>query len=406
MSAQAETEAILQKTDQYLDQAVQFFRDIIAIPSYSAREEQVAHRIRAEMQRLGFDKAWFDDYGNVIGQIGTGAHPRLVFDGHIDTVEVTDPDRWDFDPFRGKVENGVVFGRGASDNKAAPVVQIYGVRVLRDVMGERFPGTVFVLGSVQEEDCDGLGHRFAVMESIGDVDGVVLGECTNCAIYRGHRGRMELIVTVRGVSCHASAPERGDNAVYKASRVILEIEKLNDNLADHPFLGKGTIAVAKTEVKTDSLNCVPYECKIFIDRRLTWGETKQSAVQEIEQAARRAGVPVEIEIPVYDRPSWRGKVLEVEKYFPTWMLEEEHPMVESAAAAFRNLFGKPPVIDKWTFSTNGVFTAGLHGVPTIGFGPSEERFAHTMIDQCPIEHLRRGIAFYAAFPLFFSRKDA
>lgn len=395
--------AVLAKTDQYMDQAIQFFRDIIAIQSYSSGEEQVAHRIKEEMERLKFDKVWFDDYGNVIGQIGSGAKPRLVYDGHIDTVEVNDPDKWSFHPFKGKVENGVVFGRGASDNKAASTVQVYGARVMKDLMGDKFPGTIFVLGSVQEEDCDGLGHKHAVMNSIGDVDGVIMGECTNCAIYRGHRGRMELIITVLGVSCHASAPERGDNAVYKASRVILGIEKLNERLANHPFLGKGTIAVAKTEVKTDSLNCVPYECKIFIDRRMTVGETKDVVVRELEQVAKEAGVAVTIDIPHYDRPSWRGKVLEVEKYFPTWMLEEDHELVQAGARAYQSLFGEPAKIDKWTFSTNGVFTAGLHNIPTIGFGPSEERFAHTMIDQCPVEHIRKGIAFYAAYPAFFGQ---
>jgi len=391
--------ALIKKlADKHTDAMISFLRDIVAIPSFSAGEKAVALRIKKEMLKVGFEKVFIDDYGSVIGRIGKGS-PCLVYDGHIDTVGVADPKAWAFDPFKGKVENGFVWGRGASDNKAAPVVQIYGLKILKELLGKKFPGTAYVVGSVQEEACDGLALGHALQHSIKQkADAVVLGECTGCAIYRGHRGRMEILVSTSGVSSHASAPERGVNAVYKMAPIIKEIEELNNRLKSDPFLGKGTIAVTKIECDTDSINCVPYACRIYIDRRLTKGETKALAISQIKKLPSAKGAKVEV--LKFDDPSYTGKTLVTEKYYPTWVLPERHKLVQSAAAAYRSLFNCDPKIDKWTFSTNGISSMGQLGIPTIGFGPSEERFAHTNQDKCAIEDLRIACAFYAALPLF------
>ncbi|MCX6998840.1 MAG: YgeY family selenium metabolism-linked hydrolase [Candidatus Sumerlaeota bacterium] len=389
------------KAEDETEAMVGFLRDLIALPSPSGRERDVALRIREEMDRIGFDEAFIDDYGSVIGRIGKGS-PRLVFDGHIDTVGVADLSAWSFDPFKGKVEDGYVCGRGASDNKAAPVVQIYGLKVLKELVGGNFPCTVYIVGSVQEEACDGLALGHAIQHSIKEkVDAVVLGECTGCAIYRGHRGRMEIMVSTAGISSHASAPERGDNAIYKMAPIIKEVEALNVNLKDDPFLGKGTIAVTKVECDTDSINCIPYACRIYLDRRLTTGEDRELALRQIRElsSASDAGVKV----LRFAEPSYTGKVLDVEKYYPTWVLPEEHRLVQDARGAYLALFGCEPKIGKWTFSTNGVSSMGRLGISTIGFGPGEERFAHTNQDKCPIEDLRTACAFYAALPLFVSK---
>lgn len=389
---------IRKMADQYADAMTAFLRDLVAIPSFSAGEKAVALRIKKEMQKVGFDRAFIDDYGSVIGRIGNGS-PCLVFDGHIDTVGVADPKAWAFDPFKGKVEKGFIWGRGASDNKAASVVQVYAAKILKELFGKNFPGTIYVVGSVQEEACDGLALGHALQHSIKQkVDGVVLGECTGCAIYRGHRGRMEIMVSTSGVSCHASAPERGVNAVYKMAPLIKDIEKLNQRLKNDPFLGKGTIAVTKIECDTDSINCVPYACRIYMDRRLTKGETKDLAVRQIKSLPSAKGAKVEV--LKFDEPSYTGMTLKTEKYYPTWVLPEKHKLVQGAAAAYRALFNRAPKIDKWTFSTNGVSSMGQLGIPTIGFGPSEERFAHTNQDKCAIKDLRIACAFYAALPLF------
>jgi putative selenium metabolism hydrolase len=262
--------------------------------------------------------------------------------------------------------------------------------------------TVYVVGSVMEEDCDGLALGYALTETIPDADAVVLGECTDLAVYRGHRGRMEMMVTTEGISAHASAPERGRNAIGAMAPIVLEVSELNDHLADDDFLGKGTIAVTNIECESASLNAIPDACRIYLDRRLTRGETRESAVKEVESLSSVGGATVDVS--GYNRPSYSGHVIETEKYFPTWVIEDDHPLVRAGLAAGEAALGSPPRLGKWTFSTNGVWSAGRLGIPTIGFGPSEERWAHTVLDQCPVDHLVASIAFYAALPAALTRE--
>ncbi|OFZ54029.1 MAG: selenium metabolism hydrolase, partial [Bdellovibrionales bacterium RIFOXYC1_FULL_54_43] len=338
--------------EKYRNDCAQFLREMIKIPSESSQEEKVAHRIVEEMKKAGFDKAWTDDYGNVIGQIGHGPI-RVVYDGHIDTVGIGNLSNWPHDPYEGKVENGTIYGRGASDNKAASAVQVYGAKLFKELGKDLDQFTIFVVGSVQEEDCDGLGLRYALENSIGKVDFVCMGECTNLNVYRGHRGRMEINVVAKGKSCHGSAPERGVNAIYKMTKLIAEIEKLNDRLKDDPFLGKGTCAVTHISCETPSLCAVPDGCRIHIDRRLTHGEDKELAVKQIRELPSFDHETMKVEILTYTTPSYKKKVLETEKYYPTWVLPEEHPLVQAGAKAAERALGRKTGISKWVFSTNG-----------------------------------------------------
>jgi putative selenium metabolism hydrolase len=385
----------MRQAETYRDDVTRFLRDIIAIPSPSCREKGVSERVVEEMSRLGYDEAGIDDMGNAIGRIGTGP-TRLVLDAHMDTVGVGDPAAWPHDPFEGKLEDGIVFGRGASDNKGAVASQVYAGRVIKDRGIDGTDVSVFVVGSVMEEDCDGLALGHVLTKTIPGVHAVCMGECTNLAVYRGHRGRMEIGVTTKGVSAHASAPERGVNAVAAMAPIVADITDLSARLAHDDFLGSGTVAVTKIECETASLNAIPDSCTIYLDRRLTAGETLESAVDEVRSLPSAEGAT--IEVLNYDQPSWTGLVIETEKYFPTWVLEEEHPLVRAGVVAATGVLGKAPLVDKWTFSTNGVSSAGRLGIPTIGFGPSEERWAHTVQDQCSVDHLVKSIAFYAALP--------
>lgn len=387
-----------EKARAYQDDCVKFLRDLVRIPGESATEGDVAKRICEEMEAVGFDRVWTDDYGNVIGQIGNGPI-RIVFDGHIDTVGVGHRDNWDFDPYEGKIEDGYIYGRGASDDLQAPTVQVYGAKVFKENSPNTDRFTVFVVGSIQEEDCDGLGLRYALEESIGDVDYVCMGESTNLDIYRGHRGRMEMEVHATGRSCHGSAPERGDNAVYKMMRLVADIEALNENgLAHDDFLGKGTCAVTDISCHTPSLCAVPDACRIHIDRRLTHGETKEIAIQQIKDLPNFDPASMTVKMLTYDRPSYKGKVLTTEKYYPTWVLPEDHVLVQAALRAGERVLERKPRADKWVFSTNGVSSMGQLGIPTIGFAPGNEEDAHTTNDRLKIEELPLGVAFYAALP--------
>ncbi len=385
------------QAEKYRDQCANFLRDLIALPSVSCEEGKVAERIVQEMKKVGFDRAWTDDYGNVIGQIGTGPI-RVVYDGHIDTVGVGNIESWPHDPFKGKVENGVIWGRGAADNKAASAVQVYGALLFKEMGKNLDQFSIFVVGSVQEEDCDGLGLRYALEHSIKDVHYVCMGECTDLQVYRGHRGRMEINVVAKGRSCHGSAPERGDNAIYKMMRLVSDIEKLNERLVNDPFLGKGTCAVTHISCETPSLCAVPDGCRIHIDRRLTNGEDKLLAVKQIEELPNFDAKSMKVEILTYDTPSYKKKVLVTEKYYPTWVLEENHPLVRAGAMAATQVLGKPVKVDKWTFSTNGIASMGQLGIPSIGFGPAREEDTHSVKDSVKIDDLVTSVAFYAALP--------
>jgi putative selenium metabolism hydrolase len=388
-------EPLAKLAQSYESEMVAFLRDMIAIPGESCHEGPIVARIRQEMEKVGFDEIRVDPMGNILGRIGSGK-TVIAMDAHTDTVGVGDPKEWAWDPYKGKIENGYIYGRGSCDQRAGMASMVYAGKMIRDLnlFGDY---TLWVVGSVQEEDCDGLCWLYILKEDGIRPDCVVITEPSKLGIYRGHRGRMEIEVHLRGRSCHASAPERGDNPVYKMSRLVQEVERLNERLKSDPFLGKGTIAVTDIRAMTPSLCAVPGACTIHLDRRLTAGETKESAVAEVR--ALPGAKDAEIEILTYDVPSYTGLRYPMEKYYPTWVLEESHPLAKAAVSTFRGLWDKAPVVDKWTFSTNGIASMGLMGVPTIGFGPGEEELAHMVGERVPIRHLVDAAQFYAAFPL-------
>jgi putative selenium metabolism hydrolase len=249
-----------------------------------------------------------------------------------------------------------------------------------------------------EEDCDGLCWKYLIEEENLKPDAVIITEPTNLNIYRGHRGRMEMEVSFYGISSHGSAPERGKNAIYMAARAALEIEKLHARLKNDEFLGKGSVTISEIKSESPSLCAVADFAKFHLDRRLTWGETKESAIAEITEIIKAE--KANVEVLYYKEKSYTGYEYGMEKYYPTWKLPEEHPLVTTGAQVFRNLFEKEPKIDKWTFSTNAVTINGIYGIPTIGFGPGNEVLAHAPNEKTPIDDLVKAAAFYASFGPF------
>ena len=393
-------ERLAELAQAYEGEMVGFLRDLVAIPAESGQEGPVVARIRREMEKVGFDEVRIDPMGNILGRIGSGK-TVIAMDSHTDAVGVGDPKEWAWDPYRGKVEDGCIYGRGSCDQRAGMASMVYAAKIIKD-LGLLGDYTLWMVGSVQEEDCDGLAWVYILKEDGIRPDCVLVTEPTGLRIYRGQRGRMEIEVHLRGRSCHASAPERGDNPIYKMSRLVEEVEKLNTRLRDDPFLGKGTIAVTEIRSLSPSLCAVPGACSIHLDRRLTAGETKESAVAEVKALA--GAEDAEVEILNYDTPSYTGLRYPMEKYYPTWVLDEAHPLTRAAIATYETLWKKAPIVDKWTFSTNGVGSMGVMGVPTIGFGPGEEDVAHSVVERVPIRHLVEAAQFYAAFPLIFSER--
>jgi putative selenium metabolism hydrolase len=325
----------------------------------------------------------------------------LLYDAHLDTVGVGSPAEWKSDPFTPVLKKGALYGRGASDNKAAIAAMVYGVKLIQDFRLED-DYTLYVTGVVQEEECDGLAVLHMIQN--GDVapDYVVLGECTDLGIHRGHRGRVEMKIVTKGISCHASDPARGSNAIYKMVPIIKGINTLNGKLLHHHFLGKGSVAVTSVSCETPSLNAIPNKCTIFLDRRLTMGESKATALKEIRSIEHFDDA--EVEILVYNGTSYTGLTKESEKYFPTWVLPENHFLVETGVELAQSLFGSPPPVDKWNFSTDGTTTMGKLNIPTIGFGPGKEEHAHTVQDQVSVDQLLQAVQFYGFFPKFLVRR--
>jgi len=367
--------------------------NLVKIKSVSTSEKAVAAELKRQMEEAGFDEVKIDGLGNVVGRIGNGK-TIIALDGHIDTVDFGNMNNWNFDPLSGEIEDGFVKGRGSVDQKGGPAAFVTAGKIIKE-LGIDKDVTVYFTGTVMEEDCDGLCWKYIVEEDGIEPDFVISTEPTNLNIYRGQRGRMEIEISFRGISSHGSAPERGKNAIYMASKICLELEKLNNKLKFDEFLGKGSLTVTEFVSGSPSLCAVADFAKIHIDRRLTWGETKESAIAEIENLI--TDMDAKVSVLHYEETAYTGLRYGMEKYYPTWKIDENSTIIKTAVSAFTELFNKKPLIDKWTFSTNGVTINGYYGIPVIGFGPGNEVFAHAPNEKVPVSDLVAASAFYAAF---------
>jgi putative selenium metabolism hydrolase len=371
-----------------------FLRDLVRIPSLSTYEGGVAKRLADEMKGVGFEEVWTDRIGNVIGRIGPGYGRKLFLSGHMDTVDVGETGRWPNPPYEGVIRDGVLYGRGACDMKGGLAAMVYGVKALLDA-GVRLAGDLYVVGVVQEEPCEGLAIRTLIEEEGIQPDFVVLGEPSNLQVRLGHRGRVEMRVKVWGKAAHASAPELGNNAIHNAARLIFGIELLAPRLATDPFLGRGTVAVTEIESQAASRNAVPDCCVFYIDRRLTLGETEVKALAEIQNIINTEEVEAKVEITDYQAKSYTGHDCRVRNVFPAWVTPEDDPLVQVVVRSVRQTLGYRPRLGRWAFSTDGTYTAGVANIPTVGFGPGEEQYAHTQEEQIRLNDVIDAARVYA-----------
>ncbi len=442
-------EAIKAAAEGYKADMSRFLREMISHPSESCEEREVVMCIKDEMERLGYDKVEIDGLGNIIGWMGSG-EKIIALDSHIDTVGVGNIENWEADPYQGYETDDIIFGRGGSDQEGGMAAAVYGAKIMKDL--DLIPAgyKIMVVGSVQEEDCDGMCWQYIYHKDKIVPEFVISTEPTDGGIYRGHRGRMEIRVDVKGVSCHGSAPERGDNAIYKMADIIRDVRALNENDAgpddeikglvkmldpafnpdhyeDARFLGRGTCTVSQVFFTSPSRCAVADSCAISIDRRMTAGETYQSCLREIEElpSGKRYGSAVKVSMYRYDRPAWTGEVYETECYFPTWINKECAAHVQALVEAHHALWGTErighadadpkkdamhlrtgrPLIDKWTFSTNGVAIQGRYGIPCVGFGPGAESQAHAPNEITWKQDLVTCAALYAAVPELYGKAD-
>ena len=388
-------ENVMRLAEKHRDATAENLSRLVRLRSLSGGEKEAAAELKRQMEKAGFDEVRRDGLGSVHGRVGRGKR-LIAVDAHIDTVDAGNLANWHDDPFSGRIADGFVHGRGSVDQKGGAAAMVTAGRILKE-LGLKNELTVLFTGTVMEEDCDGLCWKYIIEEEKLRPDLVVITEPTNLGVYRGHRGRMEMRVPFQGLSAHGSAPERGKNAIYMAARACLEIEKLNERLRRDEFLGKGSVTVSEFVSGSPSLCAVADSARIHLDRRLTAGETRESAVAEVEQLVQE--MPAAVEVLRYDGKAYTGKEYGMEKYYPTWKLEPDHPAVERAVGSFRALFGREPWVDKWTFSTNAVTIMGMHGIPCIGFGPGNEVGAHAPDEKVAVDDLVKASAFYALYAL-------
>lgn len=431
-------QAIKTAAEGYRAEMTTFLRDLVRIPGESGGERGKIKRAAEEMRRLGFDRVEIDPMGNLLGYMGTG-QTLIAFDGHIDTVGVGQIENWDFDPYEGMEDEQVIGGRGTSDQSGGIVSAVYGAKIMRDLglLSDKY--TVLVTATVQEEDCDGLCWEYTIKEGGVRPAFVLSTEPTDGGIYRGQRGRMEIRVDVRGVSCHGSAPERGDNAIYKMADILQDVRALNENDAaddreikglvkmlderynprwqEARFLGRGTITVSEIFYTSPSRCAVADGCSVSLDRRMTAGETWEACLEEIRNLphVKQYGDDVTVSMYKYDTPSYTGLVYPVDCYFPTWVIPEDHKATRALEKVVIDMYGDKrvgpadtlamrqtrPLTDKWTFSTNGVSIMGRNDIPVIGFGPGAEAQAHAPNEITWKDDLVQSAAVYAALPTVY-----
>jgi len=392
---------IKSKAEGYEKAMTKFLRDLVKIPGESCGEKGHIDRIAQEMEDVGFDKVEIDPMGNVLGYMGTG-ETLIGYDAHIDTVGIGNIANWTFDPYEGFESDTEIGGRGTSDQLGGIVSAVYGAKIMKDLglLSDKY--TVLVTGTVQEEDCDGLCWQYIINEDKVRPEFVVITEPTDGNIYRGQRGRMEIRVDVQGISCHGSAPERGDNAIYKMADILQEVRDLNDKLHYDSFLGKGTLAVSEIFFTSPSRCAVADSCAISIDRRLTDGETYEMALDEIRALPMVKKYDAKVSMYQYDRPAYTGLVYPTDCYFPTWVIPENHAATKAMVESYEGMYGTP-FVDKWTFSTNGVSIMGRFGIPCIGFGPGKEAQAHAPNEKTWKADLVKCAAVYAALPTLYCK---
>jgi len=426
---------IKEAAKNYEADMTKFLREIVKFPGESSDEKAHIDRIAEEMRKLDFNKVEIDGMGNILGYMGTGK-TLIGFDAHIDTVGIGNKSNWTFDPYEGYENDTEIGGRGVSDQCGGIVSAVYGAKIMKDLglLNDKY--TVLVTGTVQEEDCDGLCWQYIINEGKVRPEFVVSTEPTDGGIYRGQRGRMEIRIDVKGISCHGSAPERGDNAIYKMADILQDVRSLNENDAaddkeikglvkmldekynkewkEANFLGRGTVTASEIFFTSPSRCAVADSASVSLDRRMTAGETWESCLEEIRNLpnVKKYGNDVTVTMYEYARPSYTGLTYPIECYFPTWVIPEDHDVTKALEEAYKNLYGDArigaeetiamrtarPLTDKWTFSTNGVSIMGRNGIPCIGFGPGAEAQAHAPNEKTWKQDLVTCAAVYAALP--------
>jgi len=368
---------------------IEFTQRLVQIRSYSGEEGEAIRFIKSKMEALGYDEVFLDRYGSVVGRVGSG-DTVILFDSHIDTVQVNDADMWEEPPFSGAVKDGCLWGRGSVDMKSGAVASIFAGAAAK-ANGWLDGKTVYVSCSTFEEDCDGEALKHVLSGLKKKPDYAIICEPSANLIATGHKGKAQVIITTHGVSAHGSAPEKGKNAVYVMAEIIQRVEQTNLDLMNKPG-PHGTLVLSHISSTSVSLNAVPSECQIYLDRRMAVGETEQTISEEMDRII--AGKDAAWEIDTMHRVTWTGEPLEYRPLHPAWEISLDQKLAQAFVNACADVQGRAPAkFDFWDFSTNAVAVVS-QGIPTIGFGPGEHKLAHMRDEKVSVDQVTEACAIY------------
>jgi putative selenium metabolism hydrolase len=351
-------------------------RSFVQVHSPSGQEGELAELVEATCRRLGFDRVWRDDFGSVIAQLGSGARPRVLFDAHLDVVEAAEREKWDYDPFGAELTEDRIYGRGTSDMEGSLVAMIAASSVMSEELAGT-KGTLYISGSVLEEVFEGVALG-KVLDAI-EPDVMVIGAATQLDLNIGQRGRAELVVETIGKPAHSSSPEVGINAVYKMMSAVEAVQELP--VPSHPVLGRGIMELTDIiSTPYPGASVVPESCRVTYDRRLLVGETEESVLGPIRQALSELGkqdpeFQAHTSCVVGEETTYTGETIRARRFFPGWLFERQAGFVQAGLKALQKA-GISAELSHYSFCTNGSQSAGIREIPTLGFGPSEERLAH------------------------------
>lgn len=381
--------------DSIKEKAVKHAINLIRIPSLSGHEENVALYIKDELSNVGVDDVVIDELGNVVALIRNNNHETpLIFEGHMDHVEPGNIERWIYDPYVAKMVGKKLFGRGSVDMKSAIAAMIASAEHLTKFKLERNIAFIFV---VHEETAEGLALKYAIEKTLRKKPYlIVLGEATSLNLSVGHRGRSLIEVSIRGKTAHASMPSLGLNSLIAASYAINWVEENKEKLPKHPILGKSTITPTIIDCSPKISPQIPDLCKIVFDRRIIPGESQTSVLgffDKLKEDLMRKGFHMEVKVLHEKLRCWTGKIVNVKYFFKSWILNENSMIVKDAYAIIKNINREAKIIT-WNFSTDGVYSAGERKIPTLGFGPGNEKLAHQPNENIDIDEIKLSVEGY------------
>ena len=404
-------------------EAVDFACQTIRVRSLSGEEKEVSNLYLNKMEEIGYDEVFRDDWGNIIGIIkGQEPGPTIMYNGHMDTVPEGEHSLWGkYDPYGAEIDvsevdnqdmnekemTEVIHGRGASDVKGGLACQIYAGKVLLKLrqQGTLLKGNFMVAGVTMEECGDQIGTIKLIDDTFHkkglDYDGVISCEPTKLKIALGHRGRMEILVSVFGKACHGSSPWLGVNAVFMANKLIDRIaNELPKKFPTDPDLGRSTITLTMIGCSPNANCIVPDRCDFLLDRRFIPEETPDMCVQQIQEIIdvhkkEEPGFQAEVKIAEYERNFYTGKSITFANVKESYKIPQNHSFVQAVARGIAAV-NQPVKYQYWSFGTDMPKICVTDHKPAIGYSPMQEPYIHTPEDKVRIDYMEKSIAGYAS----------